>query len=418
MVSIKFDDKYKYDINNNNIDLFILKNNNFHFYDNNDTPIWYNTFEEVLKLQNYNDITHLYLGDQLNDCVKINRLPSKLIFLSFNGAQIGDLAGDSIDSLPESLLYLELSCCSFTDDGEECKIKYLNNMPKNIKIINDITLREKDISNLPISLLILSCTLEDNIHYDFSHLVNLKSLHCGGHDHSQITLPNSLIKFRCHIDKNIKIYNLPNSLKSLEYHKSLVSLPELPDSLEILICSNNKIEELPKLPNSLEILDCSNNNIKELPKLPSSLKKLICNTNDIKNLPALPNNLLELNITDTFVKYLPILPKSLKLLLCINCSLQKLPELPDSLEILDCSHNFISQITRLPKSLINLNCDNNNISELTNLPEKLITLTCDNNNISELSNLPGKINYISCINNNNLQINEKLPRTLKNLKKK
>ena len=46
---------------------------------------------------------------------------------------------------------------------------------------------------------------------------------------------------------------------------------------------NNKLSSLPQLPNSLEILHCFNNNLSSLPKLPNSLKILYCYNDPIYN---------------------------------------------------------------------------------------------------------------------------------------
>ena len=72
------------------------------------------------------------------------------------------------------------------------------------------------------------------------------------------------------------------SITELDYSKqNLTSLPELPESLEILYCHNNELTYLPALPESLEILYCNNNNLSELPALPDSLKVLYCFNNNL-----------------------------------------------------------------------------------------------------------------------------------------
>jgi hypothetical protein len=79
-------------------------------------------------------------------------------------------------------------------------------------------------------------------------------------------LPNNLIKLDC----SINLY--------------LAELPELPESLIVIICNNCSITELPILPIRLKKLYCHTNNINELPELPISLKTFFCNTNNIKYL--------------------------------------------------------------------------------------------------------------------------------------
>ena len=102
---------------------------------------------------------------------------------------------------------------------------------------------------------------------------------------------------------------------------SLSSLPELPNSLNILYCYNNNLSSLPQLPNSLTVLFCDNNNLFSLPNLPNTLIGLSCNNNNLSSLPKLPN--------------------SLELLRCPNNSLSSLPELPNSLVTLNYNDNPI-----------------------------------------------------------------------------
>jgi Leucine-rich repeat (LRR) protein len=55
-------------------------------------------------------------------------------------------------------------------------------------------------------------------------------------------------------------------------------LPTLPQNLEELYCSNNKLTSLPSLPQNLQKLYCSNNKLTLLPTLPQNLKILSYST--------------------------------------------------------------------------------------------------------------------------------------------
>ena len=59
----------------------------------------------------------------------------------------------------------------------------------------------------------------------------------------------------------------------------LTSLPDLPETLEVLHCFNNQLTSLPDLPNTLEVLLCQNNQLTSLPELPDTLHSLHCNNN-------------------------------------------------------------------------------------------------------------------------------------------
>ena len=104
---------------------------------------------------------------------------------------------------------------------------------------------------------------------------------------------------------------------------------------------NNKLSSLPQLPNSLEILWCSSNNLYCLPQLPISLISLSCYNNNLSSLPQLP--------------------KSLIYLYCDHNNLSSLPQLPNSLKELYCSYNNLSSLPQLPNSLEKIWCDNNPI---------------------------------------------------------
>ena len=74
-------------------------------------------------------------------------------------------------------------------------------------------------------------------------------------------------------------------IRELDYYrKNLSELPDLSEyiNLKYLYCSNNNLTELPELPQSIVILDCENNKLTSLPKeLPKSLKKLHCQYNKL-----------------------------------------------------------------------------------------------------------------------------------------
>ena len=83
-----------------------------------------------------------------------------------------------------------------------------------------------------------------------------------------------------------------NAIQKIEEWKAVgdVSRP--------LILRNMNLEVLPELPNTLEHLDCSNNRIICLRNLPASLKTLNCSNN---NLPRMyVKSVLPVNIVQVF----------------------------------------------------------------------------------------------------------------------
>ena len=85
--------------------------------------------------------------------------------------------------------------------------------------------------------------------------------------------------------------NIPHKYNSFE---DILKLNDYNDI--IYICGhNNNLSSLPELPNSLELLLCDHNNLSSLPKLPNSLTQLYCDYNCLSSLPELPNSLTNLN---------------------------------------------------------------------------------------------------------------------------
>lgn len=111
-----------------------------------------------------------------------------------------------------------------------------------------------------------------------------------------------------HFMKNLKILRMPGN--------EIEEIGTLPDSLEELWLSNNKLKEIPKnLPNSLKYLDLANNKITEISKnLPNSIEQLCLGNNEIKELiENLPNSLEILDLCDNKInKIITTLPISLK----------------------------------------------------------------------------------------------------------
>lgn len=89
---------------------------------------------------------------------------------------------------------------------------------------------------------------------------------------------------------------LPDSLVDLKCGTTgLARLPDrLPDKLERLCCSGNRLCSLPSLPAGLRVLECSGCWLAELPALPDTLEELVCCENVLTRLPALPAGLRKL----------------------------------------------------------------------------------------------------------------------------
>ena len=222
---------------------------------------------------------------------------------------------------------------------------------------------------------------------------------------------------------NASLYYLPDisnlPLKELDIHGNrFVGLDQLPDTLESLNVSDNRLEQdglflpFPQLKilhaqkNNLNIFDnddfvicfpsltylnlsynklkhtgflrestvehlnVAHNRLHLLSGLPQTLKTLVADTNDITMIQSkLPPNLESFDVTYNFLHYagLPLnWPSTLRELHLDHNCIEKFPrKLPDALQILSLTHNRISELpSTLPASLQVLTLSQNRIRSL------------------------------------------------------
>ena len=105
---------------------------------------------------------------------------------------------------------------------------------------------------------------------------------------------------------------------NLENCTNIISLNDLPDSIEELILDNSGICYIAKFPKNLKWLSLrSCTGIKELPPFPKGLKYIDLYCTGLQKITNLPDKLSHLNITYTFISELPLLPYTL-LSFCAN----------------------------------------------------------------------------------------------------
>jgi hypothetical protein len=196
---------------------------------------------------------------------------------------------------------------------------------------------------------------------------------------------------------------------------NLTKLPGIPNGVEILDVSNNKITHIHSLPKTVKNLDCSNNRITDGLTLPVNIEKLNAGFNRIENLDLRQyKNLNRINLIWNNLSDVPLLPASAKVLLLshnrisvlkcsknklteldvYNCGLDKIEELPETLRYLNCGANYLKSLCYLPFSLSKLDCSHNELMALPALPPCLETLICNNNKIVFLPYLPSTINVL------------------------
>lgn len=136
-----------------------------------------------------------------------------------------------------------------------------------------------------------------------------------------------------------------------------------------------------------------------------NLKELHLYNLTLTKLPKLPNSLEHLDISKNKIDDIVDLPKNLKYLDCYWCLAKKLI-LPEKLEYLNCKLNCLEELI-LPPKLKFLDCSNNYLKTLTNIPLTLETLKGHNNNWEQLDIIPNNIIYLDlfdCSGTKNIQL--------------
>jgi hypothetical protein len=175
----------------------------------------YDSFEEILNLENYNDI--IYIKSCGNKLSGLPELPNSLINMICHNNILS-----SLPELPNSLIRLD------------CANNNLSSLPE-----------------LPNSLEILFC--------NNNNISNLPKL------------PNKLTILYCWINNLFSLPEIPNSLKILYcYHNNLSSLPELPYLiLNSIYYNDNPVHD--------HINDYFNGKIKNYLEHQKKMKKIIAN---------------------------------------------------------------------------------------------------------------------------------------------
>jgi Leucine-rich repeat (LRR) protein len=135
--------------------------------------------------------------------------------------------------------------------------------------------------------------------------------------------------------------------------KHIRYLEWIPTRCEELHLEENRLTRLPDLSNSVKILNVSKNDLNKLPGLlPQNLQFLDVSDNPhLTSLPELPETLEVLRASNCALTSLPTLPKSLRYLYLQNNYLSELPELPPHLEILYIFNNCIQDYNKLPSTI-------------------------------------------------------------------
>jgi hypothetical protein len=239
-----------------------------------------------------------------------------------------------------------------------------------------------EVKNIPKTVKYINCDHNSIKTLECSNLENLVELNCSSNRIAELNLYNLSSKFK------ILDYSRQYGIATLEY-LNVTLINGIPDSIEILYCTNVDMVTLPKLPSNLKFLDCGKNNIKRLPKLPESLLCLDVTENENIKLGKMPKNLHCLRCEKCNLSKLNIKNSNLTTLMCNNNKLTNL-ELPNGLYSLQCSSNLLRELT-LPETVIEVICNRNYITKIEKLPDCLVYLEVVGNNIKTFPNIPVNI---------------------------
>lgn len=238
--------------------------------------------------------------------------------------------------------------------------------------------------------LIISKTSYLNNYKSNKAIFNLTSIYKNNNDIHKISNSNNLI-----LDNNeivLVIVNKSTNFFNLSYEpKDKVELDINPIlNIKLLFIDNLYISNIVNLPDSLEVLSCSNNKLRHINlNNCTELMYLNCKNNELININF--NNNYNLEYIDCSNNNFYIIPKiyNLKKLLYFNCSynsINKLPKLNKCLIYLDISYTNINNLLFLPK---NINVFINNISSYDYKIDRIYNLSndyIDNNYYLEYDN--------------------------------
>jgi uncharacterized repeat protein (TIGR01451 family) len=185
-------------------------------------------------------------------------------------------------------------------------------------------------------------------------------------------LPASLEYIDCSGDRLTTLPSLPQNLLHLSCNgNKLTSLPAIPPRVKAINCADNELLQLPAMPDSLIYLIANKNKLTGTPSLSNTMiAGLYISYNELVSITNLPTTLNSLYCYNNRLASLPALPASLDTMDCKFNELTSLPLLLHTTIVgLECSHNRLSALPDLPATLLYVNCGfNNSLYCLPKLP--------------------------------------------------
>lgn len=280
-------------------------------------------------------LQYLYCSDNL--LTQLPELPSKLQSLNCSGNQLTELPtlpaslrslycyNNKLTSLPSNLSQVTL--CEINCSGNQ-----LTELPEFLASLQYLGCYNNKLTSLPSNVSELgNLTYIDCSNNQLTALpelpASLTSLDCSYNQLTELSeLPTSLNTLVCAGNKleNLAIISYLKQISTLDISDNkFTALPDLPTTIRSLNYSSNPLTALPTDLSGLEklcFLSCASIGLKELPTLPESLEYLVCSGNkltDVDEIGSLPT-LYRLDCSDNNIAELPALPKQLGNLYCWN----------------------------------------------------------------------------------------------------
>jgi Leucine-rich repeat (LRR) protein len=178
--------------------------------------------------------------------------------------------------------------------SEEDFLESLSKYP-NFELITNLDISDKKlrkIKNLPKKLKVLNCSNNFLTTLDFKNYEAYETIE----------------EINCSKNQLIYLKNLPKNLKKLICSDNKIEQLDLPKSIEIVNCDNNKIGGKIIFMPKMSYLSANNNLITEIEnsKIPYNLKNIYLNDNLIEHYPRARFHLINVEIKNNPIKYYTI----------------------------------------------------------------------------------------------------------------
>ena len=232
---------------------------------------------------------------------------------------------------------------------------------------------------------------ESNIHNNDSSKKKMSNL-----NHSYLIQSNKMKIYKDMIDDELIHKMIEHDINIVEmYGKTLNSINNLPNNVNILILSNCNSTQLHDLPSSITHLYFLNLT-GELNCLSNGVKVIYFGDTYNEQIKNLPNSVEEIILGSEFDKEVDYLPNNLKIIKFGSKFNQPINNLPSSLERIIFGTNFNHPIDNLPNSVLYIKFDWTGVFsfDIFRLPSNLEEIYFNNSFSNDICELPNGVKKI------------------------